>query len=709
MNDQKPTAMLGDRVAKPVLAPSAGDGAGSSRLDNTRLLNTLKAIVGRGHVLTSPESTPHFRTGFRFGSGPALAVVRPGNMVEQWKVLKACSAANKAIIMQAANTGLTGGSTPDGRDYDREIVIVSTLRMTKIRLINEGRQVICHPGATLFQLEDALEPLGREPHSVIGSSCIGASVFGGICNNSGGALIRRGPAYTQMTLYARIDESGEVQLINHLGVKLGNDPEQILDRLDHDATDRVGSDHHYAQDVGDINADTPGRFNADPKRLFEASGSAGKVMIFAVRLDTFPKERETKVFYIGTNDPAELTKLRRQMLALSDLPVEGEYLHRDALDIAAKYGKDTFLAIRYLGTAWLPTLFAVKARVDALAGRLGIRDFSDGIMQLGSYFFPQHLPKRTREYRDQYEHHLMLKMAGPGIAEARSFLKSILPLAQGAFFECKDSEGEKAFLHRFAAAGAAVCYRAIHRRDVDDIVSLDVALRRNTHKLYYGHFFCHVFHQDYIISKGHSTMEVEHRMSEMLDARGAQYPGRAQCRPPPRGKARHGEPLPRARSVQLLQSGHRSNQQTKVLAETCVGIEQSVVLLHHAAGNLETAPGRLGGQRLERKRTQAMEERDIAGIHLLAHGVDGVGHVEVEHVYAQPLRRLDRRPGRVAAGDDLVWRDGDHLLRRAVGDRRPRRRLAGDRDPAVSSSRDEPRPTTILDVCTAASPGAIAR
>jgi D-lactate dehydrogenase (quinone) len=550
MNGQKPTAMLGDRVAKPVPAPSAGDGAGSSRLDNTRLLNTLKAIVGRGHVLTSPESTRHFRTGFRFGSGPALAVVRPGNLVEQWKVLKACSAANKAIIMQAANTGLTGGSTPDGSDYDREIVIVSTLRMAKIRLINEGRQVICHPGATLFQLEDALEPLGREPHSVIGSSCIGASVFGGICNNSGGALIRRGPAYTQMTLYAWIDESGEVQLINHLGVKLGNDPEQILDRLDRNAfteadidytTDRVGSDHHYAQDVREIDVDTPGRFNADPKRLFEASGSACKVMIFAVRLDTFPKEGETKVFYIGTNDPAELTKIRRHILAhFSDLPVEGEYLHRVAFDIAAKYGKDTFLAINYLGTAWLPTLFAAKARVDALIGRLGIRDFSDRTMQIGSNFFPQHLPKRMREYRDQYEHHLMLKMAGPSIAEARSFLKSILPSAQGAFFECTDSEGEKAFLHRFAAAGAAVRYRAIHRRDVEDIVALDVALRRNdpnwfetlpedvarpiTHKLYYGHFFCHVFHQDYIVSKGHSTMEVEHRMWELLDARGAQYP-----------------------------------------------------------------------------------------------------------------------------------------------------------------------------------------
>jgi len=34
-------------------------------------------------------------------------------------VLKACIAANKIIIMQAANPGLTGGSTPKGSDYDR--------------------------------------------------------------------------------------------------------------------------------------------------------------------------------------------------------------------------------------------------------------------------------------------------------------------------------------------------------------------------------------------------------------------------------------------------------------------------------------------------------------------------------------------------------------------------------------------------------------
>ena len=87
--------------------------------------------------------------------------------------------------MQAANTGLTGGSTPaapssEAGGYDREVVIVSTLRMDRIRLLGGGRQALCFPGATLHRLEWMLKPLGREPHSVIGSSCIGASVMGGV-------------------------------------------------------------------------------------------------------------------------------------------------------------------------------------------------------------------------------------------------------------------------------------------------------------------------------------------------------------------------------------------------------------------------------------------------------------------------------------------------------------------------------------------------
>ena len=430
-------------------------------------------------------------TAFRSNGGPALAVVRPGTLLEQWRVLRACVAANKIVIMQAANTGLTGGSTPAVDGYDRDVVIVSALRIAKLFLIRGGSEVICLPGCTLHQLEQALKPLDREPHSVIGSSCLGASVIGGICNNSGGSLIRRGPAFTQMALFAHLDERGELQLVNHLGVNLGDGPEQMLARLDRgtfsnadvvETTGRIGSDRAYADLIREVDAASPARFNADPRCLYEASGSAGRLAVFAVRLDTFPRDSATRTFYIGTNDPAELTTIRRHVLQqFHNLPVAGEYVHRNAFDLAERYGKDMFLFIRYFGTSQLPRLQAIKAWLDSAATRTGagMASLAERITQRLTRLLPPHLPRRMRGFRDRFEHHLLLKMADEGIEEARSYLRSTFPSSQGDFFECTERESRKAFLHRFVVAGAAVRYRDLHADDVEDIVALDVALRRS--------------------------------------------------------------------------------------------------------------------------------------------------------------------------------------------------------------------------------------
>ncbi len=513
-------------------------------MDSAELVAALRAIVGNANVLTDSKATEPYRTGFRCGGGKALAVVSPRSVLEQWRVLERCIAANKIIVMQAANTGLTGGSTPDDGDYDRDVVIINTMRIAKLHVIEDGRQVICLPGATLCQLEAALEPYGREPHSVIGSSCIGASVMGGICNNSGGALVRRGPAFTQMALFARLDADGRLHLVNHLGVNLGNVPEQMLTRLErgefgsadieHDP-DLCGSDRDYVRRVREIDSDRPARFNADRERLFEAAGSAGRMMIFAVRLDTFPKDPETHVFYVGTRDPAEFTSLRRQVLSsFESLPVAGEYLHRDMFDLASVYGKDAFFTIQKLGTKRLPGFFRAKRLFDRLGS-------SDRALQWFSRLLPDHLPARLRGFRDRFEHHLMLKMAGSGIAEARQALRAMYPSASGDFFECTNEEAGKAFLQRFVAAGAAIRYRAVHAQDVEDIVALDVALRQNDRDwfevlpeellqqlhvapLYYGHFFCHVFHQDYVVRKGCDAARLKERLCALLDARGAEYP-----------------------------------------------------------------------------------------------------------------------------------------------------------------------------------------
>ena len=346
----------------------------SEHNSNIALISDLKAIVGASYTITSAVKMEPYSKGFRFGSGGALTVARPANLVEIWKVLKACEKAGVAIIMQAANTGLTGGSTPDGNDYDRPIVIVNTMRIDQIQLIDDAKQIIGLPGSTLFGLEETLKPYGREPHSVIGSSCIGASIVGGVCNNSGGALVRRGPAYTELSLFAQVDASGELSLVNNLGIDLGNTPEEILTNLqeqnykqtDIQYPDKLASDNIYHERVREVDADTPARFNNDGRRLHESAGCAGKLAVFAVRVDTYPIEKQ-QVFYIGTNDDQVLETMRRNILTqFKTLPVSGEYLHRDCYAVSKKYGKDTFVVIDKLGSKFIPKLFGIKRTVDRL-------------------------------------------------------------------------------------------------------------------------------------------------------------------------------------------------------------------------------------------------------------------------------------------------------------------------------------------------------
>ncbi|MEL7526681.1 MAG: D-lactate dehydrogenase [Pseudomonadota bacterium] len=523
---------------------------GDERTPNTDFVANLQDIAGRRHVITNQRSMKRFCKGFRSGEGEAIAVVRPGSLLEYWQVLKACVGAGKIVVLQAANTGLTAGSTPVGT-YDRDVVVLNTTRMDAIQLLDGGKQIVSFPGATLFKLERTLRPLGRLPHSVIGSSSIGASVVGGVCNNSGGSLIERGPSYTELSVFAQVDETGELQLVNHLGIRLGDTPETILTRLetgdytaaDMETTNARASDTGYVERIRDVDADTPSRFNNDPGRLFEASGCAGKLAVFAVRLDTFPKNEREQVFYIGTNDTSTLTRLRRDLLpSLNTLPVSAEYMHRECYDISKRYGKDTLVMIDRLGTDRLPAFFALKGWLDARLNRLPLlpRNLIDRVMQGLSNIWPNVLPKRMEAFRDRFEHHLILKTRDGGIEEVETYLKETFDGKSADWFACDPREGKIAGLHRFAAAGAAVRFMAVNEGKVSDILALDIALRRNdedwferlppeidealSHKLYYGHFFCHVLHQDYVVKAGYDANEIKARMIEVLDERRAEFP-----------------------------------------------------------------------------------------------------------------------------------------------------------------------------------------
>ena len=385
--------------------------------NSQEMLRQLAGIVGDKQVLTHADDKAWYTKGFRVGRGEALAVILPQNLLQLWQSLQVCVAQDAIMLMQASNTGVTGGSTPDGNDYDRDVVIISTRQLKGVQVIDQARQVIAFPGTTLTELEHTLQPLGREPHSVIGSSCIGASVVGGICNNSGGSLIRRGPAFTEKSLFARIHDDGRLEMVNHLGIDLGETPEAMLKNLaeqQYQTGDQADWDgkiwaDDYADRLRDVSADSPARFNGDLRYLHDSSGSAGKVVVFAVRLPTFEASAGSDTLYIGTHDESELVALRRFLLTeMSQLPLQAEYIHRNAFDLTVRYAKHMYLAIRKLGPQAIPKMMANKAKWDVRVSHLPFlpRNFVDRALQCFNQLTPSFIAPRIMAYRDEYQHHL---------------------------------------------------------------------------------------------------------------------------------------------------------------------------------------------------------------------------------------------------------------------------------------------------------------
>ena len=520
-----------------------------------QIIQILNSIVGNKRVITKARDTKRFRTGIRVGEGAASAVVFPGDLIQLWKVIQACIEFNKILIIQAANTGLTGGSTPDGYEYDRDIVIINTRFLDELVLLQGGKQVLAFPGATLSKLEKILEPLNREPHSIIGSSCIGASVVGGVCNNSGGNLIKRGPAYTELSLYARVNSKGQLELINHLGIELGSSPEEILTNLQEKRIDcenlpitkRKASDDTYKYLIRDFKANTPARFNSDKNRLYEASGCAGKVIVFAVRLDTFEQKKNKKVFYIGTNKPSIFTSIRKRILSdFKELPEMAEYMHNTSFDGAEKYGKDTFLLIKFFGKEIIPLLFRLKVLFDSFFSSFPIffDEALDKILHYTAQFLPNHLPLRVREYRSKFEHHLILVASEGVVLEVNSLLQELQELQDGDdcfdYFVCKDQEDKDVLLHRYVAGIAPKRFKLLNRESTGELLPLDVALPRNCEfwneiitdeiisksieSFQMAHFMCMVFHWDFVLKKEVELEAVKSNILQKLDEIKAKYP-----------------------------------------------------------------------------------------------------------------------------------------------------------------------------------------
>jgi FAD/FMN-containing dehydrogenase len=154
--------------------------------DRAEAAASLRRLLGDDAVLTEPHELVRYEQGWRYGAGKALAAVRPGDTEGVSRALAYASAQGIRVVAQGSNTGLVGGSTPDGSG---EMLVLSLERLSRVGTIDAvDRTVTAEGGVRLSQLEAALAE-----HGLMFPIDLGAdpTVGGMVATNAAGTRVLR--------------------------------------------------------------------------------------------------------------------------------------------------------------------------------------------------------------------------------------------------------------------------------------------------------------------------------------------------------------------------------------------------------------------------------------------------------------------------------------------------------------------------------------
>ena len=145
------------------------------------VIEKLKQIVGAENVLVEPEKVEPYGADAVKEKFPPEAVVFPESTEQISEILKLANSEIFPVTARGGGVGYTGGAVPvDGG------IVIGTDRMNKIIEINaDDLYVICQPGLTTFELQQAVEEHGLlfppDPASYKDSF-----IGGNIAENAGG-------------------------------------------------------------------------------------------------------------------------------------------------------------------------------------------------------------------------------------------------------------------------------------------------------------------------------------------------------------------------------------------------------------------------------------------------------------------------------------------------------------------------------------------
>jgi FAD/FMN-containing dehydrogenase len=155
---------------------------------SANLVNALRTAVGAANVMVEGDLSAYELDWRRRYRGRALAVVRPASTTEVAAVMKLCARHGAGLVPQGGNTGLVGGSVPDGSGTQ---VLLSLQRMNKVRHIDRANLTMTvDAGCILLAAQQAAAAEGLLfPLSLAAEgSC---TVGGNLATNAGGTQVLR--------------------------------------------------------------------------------------------------------------------------------------------------------------------------------------------------------------------------------------------------------------------------------------------------------------------------------------------------------------------------------------------------------------------------------------------------------------------------------------------------------------------------------------
>jgi FAD/FMN-containing dehydrogenase len=261
-------------------------------------LRELKAAVGSGFWLDSPDDVAPFLTDFRgLYHGATPLVLFPHGVDEVAQILRICHREETAVVPHGGNTSYCGGATPDESGAQ---IVLCLRKLNRIRRIDAADySMIVEAGCTLAEAQAAARAADRLFPLSLGSEGT-AQIGGNLSTNAGGTAVLR---YGMMR-----------DLVLGLEVVLADG--QVLAALKSLRKDNTGY---------------------DVKSLFVgAEGTLG--VITAACLKLFPQPADNATALVGIDSPQHaLDLLGRLRTAAGDQVTSFELMPRMAVELTVKH------------------------------------------------------------------------------------------------------------------------------------------------------------------------------------------------------------------------------------------------------------------------------------------------------------------------------------------------------------------------------------